>query len=936
MRRWLSFLLSIGILAAAGWVAWRLAVQPQDRRPGGPPVAPPGQGPGPATRPSETRPETRISPKSAEDGKPLATNDRLEGTIYDENSRPVADAVVQIISFSYVSTSTRPLDRRFEDRTHAEVVTGDDGRFVFIGLVPGELKIVRVSKPGFVTQMKDGLRVPARRDFNMVSGARVTGRVVETATGNAVQGVGIKGWFPATTEPELAAKAFRWKEEVFTNAQGEYVFEGAPAGLVKFMLTHPEYEDVVEDHRVRQESSNVIGFRMRPALVIEGVVLDRKKGAPAADLEVAAVEATPLPMPARWKARTDEKGRFRMAGVRSGPIRFDLSGRGFNPAREVRELSEENDFIGGRKGKALEFHVDPAGRAAGKVKTITGEPVVRARVFVAPMTGIFVNVRDPALHGGSTADGETRTDEKGEFLVDDITPLAHRLVVEAPGFALEASEGFEVASDEIKEGIEVVLHPAPTIRGFVTEDGRQPIGGAAISVEVPQFGLATFMPGSELGQKSGRTGESDPGGGYRIEVPYAGKYLVKVDHPDYVAVEPVEVVLEAGQGEVTRDFSLKKALGITGVVTGPNGQPEAGAAVKAWTLPGGVASGEAKTDAAGAYALPRLQAGALYRIGARKAESELTAPFRDEVPAGSSGINFQLIPGGEIVGSVADRGGAPVTQFQVILRPVGERFGPRGNERKRITAGLTEREETIRDDGGIFRIGKVDPGIWSVQVLSPAHAPAAPVELTVPGGGPVSAGTIVVTPGGSVAGRITGPAGDAAAGVGVTLTRVGKLPEQEEPKPIVPKPWSGRTGADGDYAAKGLLPGEYLVRIESPRFVEPPQERVLVREGEAVEKSYKLRLAASLIVVVKDEVREPVPAAVILVTDSNQRRIFVQSEGVGGGSTDGSGRVVLTKLPAGEALTFRGVRAGFFGPDKTITLNEGENGPVDLKLERAH
>jgi hypothetical protein len=328
--------------------------------------------------------------------------------------------------------------------------------------------------------------------------------------------------------------------------------------------------------------------------------------------------------------------------------------------------------------------------------------------------------------------------------------------------------------------------------------------------------------------------------------------------------------------------------------------------------------------------------GALYRVGARKAASDLTAAIRDEVPAGSSGIDFRLVSGGEIVGSVTNASGAPVTEFQVVLRPVGERLGPRGSEKKRITAGLADREENVSDAGGAFRIARVDPGLWSLQILAPSLAPATPVELAVAGGGPTSAGTIVLSAGGVVAGRITGPAGGAAEGVSVTLTRIGKLPEADEPRPIGVKPWSGTTGPGGDYSAKGLLPGEYLLRVESERFVDPPQDRVIVREGDAIDRSFKLRLAAGLTVVVKDEVREPVPSALILVTDANQRRIFVQSAGGGGGSTDGAGRVVLRKLPAGEPLTFRAIRAGFAGPEKTMTLPEGETGPVELKLERAH
>ena len=596
MRRGWSVLISCAILAAGGYLAWRLAFQPPETRRLPPTV--PGAGVE-ETRPAASQPAVRGRPDSAPvaDDRP-SSEDRISGVIYDESSQPVPDAAVQIISFTYMSTSTRPLDRRFEDRVHASTVTGDDGKFVFTGQVPGEVKILRVSKPGFVTQMKDGVRVPSNRNFQLVPGAVVTGVIVNATTGAPIEGVGIKGFFPATAQPILATeKAFRWKEEVFTNAKGEFAFEGAPDGIVKFMLTHPEYEDVVDDLRVRLGTKNVLAFKMKPALVIEGVVLHAKKGTPVADLDVVAFDFIPIAVAPRWKARTDKDGRFKMAGVRSGTVRFEVSGRGFNPVAEARELTPAEDCTGGRPCRKLEFQVNPAGRIAGKITTPSGEPVARARIYVAPVRGIFTMVRDPGQHGGSIADGEFRSDERGAFLVDDITPGPHRLVVEAPGFALTASEGMEVAPDEIRENVDFILQPAPVIRGSVTDEVRVPVANAQVTIEVPAFGQVAFGPAFGLGQKDRRTAVTDDLGRYRIEAPYAGKFPISVDHPDFALVEGGEIAAEEAQPEVVRDFTLKRALSISGTVFGPSGQGEAGAVVQAWAEAGGAAAGEVRTGA---------------------------------------------------------------------------------------------------------------------------------------------------------------------------------------------------------------------------------------------------------------------------------------------------------------------------------------------------
>lgn len=936
MRRGFSLSVSVAILAIAGGLAIWLVFHGPDSLPILPAVPQ-----GPASRVTEQRPETRRvapPPAAVHDERPPAAADAIEGVILDESGHPVPDATVQIVDFRYVSASTRPPDRRFEDRIAASTVSGDDGRYAFTGLVAREVKILKVSKPGFVTQMKDGIRVPGRRDFRLVPGAVVTGRVLSATTKLPIEGVGIKGWYPAGAQPIDPASGFRWKEEVFTNPKGDFTFEGAPAGSVRFMLAHPAYEDVDEEHPILLASTNELLFQMKLALVVEGVVVHAFKETPVANLDVAAFDATPIAIAPRWRARTGPDGRFRMPGVRSGGIRFEISGRGFTPAQELRELTTANDFSGTNEpGLPLSFKIVPAGRAAGRVVTVNGDPVARARMFVAPVKDIFVVVRDPAQHGGSAQDGETRTDEKGGFLVDDLTPIPHRAIAEAPGFGLAASEAFTSGPDEIRENVILTLRPAPMIRGAVTDESHVPVANAVITIELPQFGEVWFPPGFDVGQKAQRTVATDQAGFYKIEVPYGGKFEMRVDHPDFVLVEGVVVTLKDLEAEVVQDFTLKSALSISGTVIGPGGHGEPGAVVRAWPAGGGggEAGLEARSGASGGYVFARVGAG-LYRMHAKKTEANLTSEFRNEVPSGSEAIDFRLVPGAEVIGAVTDVAGAPIPAFQVALRPVGQRSGPRDPQRKRSIAGLSEREEEVQDPGGLFHLQVVDPGVWTLQILSKDYAPSRPVELAVTGGAVVSAGTIVLTPGGAVSGRITAPGGQAAEGVTVTLMRIGKLPDQEEARPVPQNASTARSGPTGDYAVRGLVPGEYLFRAESPGFVDPPQERFAVHEGEFIERSLKLRPAASLTLSVKDEVGEPVPAVVVTVRDALQRKVAVQIDQTSGGHTDAAGRAVLRKLPAGEDLTIHLMRPGFEVRESPQKLLEGDNGAVEIRLPRIH
>jgi hypothetical protein len=144
----------------------------------------------------------------------------------------------------------------------------------------------------------------------------------------------------------------------------------------------------------------------------------------------------------------------------------------------------------------------------------------------------------------------------------------------------------------------------------------------------------------------------------------------------------------------------------------------------------------------------------------------------------------------------------------------------------------------------------------------------------------------------------------------------------------------GRSGPTGDYAVKGLSPGEYLFVAESPRFVDPAPDRLQVREGSWVDRSFTLRAAASITLVVKDEVAEPAPSVVVTVVDAEGRKVQAKSDGLGGGTTDQAGKITLRKLPAGENLTLRLIRPGFEVQEASQQLREGDNGVLDVRIRR--
>ena len=65
-------------------------------------------------RPRRDRRQIRAS-EGHEAGSVTQAANRIEGTVYDESGRPLADADVQLIAREFMPASSRPIDRRFTE-----------------------------------------------------------------------------------------------------------------------------------------------------------------------------------------------------------------------------------------------------------------------------------------------------------------------------------------------------------------------------------------------------------------------------------------------------------------------------------------------------------------------------------------------------------------------------------------------------------------------------------------------------------------------------------------------------------------------------------------------------------------------------------------------------------------------------------------------------
>ena len=223
--------------------------------------------------------------------------------------------------------------------------------------------------------------------------------------------------------------------------------------------------------------------------------------------------------------------------------------------------------------------------------------------------------------------------------------------------------------DAVPAAFDMVLPKATTIGGRVTDETGHGIKGVRVEAQctVPPNALAGGARfNTYLAYRTGAP-ETDADGRWELtNAPApATRFSLRFSHPDYVSdaryggLQGEQLVtteqLRAGASVVM----LKSGGRITGIVTGPDGSPVAGAVVSfhddPYLTPG---DWEVKTDAAGVYTLPTLPPGRHpITVVARGLQSEGRSLMLEP---GSRFENFRLAAGKPLIVRVVDEAGQPV------------------------------------------------------------------------------------------------------------------------------------------------------------------------------------------------------------------------------------------------------------------------------------
>ena len=499
--------------------------------------------------------------------------------------------------------------------------------------------------------------------------------------------------------------------------------------------------------------------------------------------------------PSWGQATSAADGTYTITGLTAGSYRLGAVGSGwgtqyYNNTANVNEATTVT-VMSGFTTPGIDFNLVVGGSITGTVRGPGGTPVANIAVSTEGASSLL----------------DVYSDENGTYTITGLQPGNH--VVYARGNGLLVMQYYNnatssndatpvsVVSGGTTSGIDFNLVVGGTITGIVLANGS-PLANASVST---QYGYAT----------------TDEYGIYTITGHPVGSYTVSASGNGWVRQyynlvhsyqSATAVAVTSGGTTPNINFNLVAGGTISGTVKGPVGQPLPNIFVSASDT-GGLGLGmSAASDADGTYTITGLLAGS-YRVEA--SGSEWVRQYYDHsntyntatpvaVTSGgtTSGINFDLVAGGTISGTVRGSDGNLLPGANVC------------------TSSLLESNPCTQSDAnGAYALTGLAPGSYFVNVqgigggasqyYNHADSMTTASAVTVTSGASTTGINFNLVEGGIISGTVRGPGGTPVAGVMV-------LAQNTPGIMFFVAGASAQTAADGTYTIAGLPAGIYFVQ----------------------------------------------------------------------------------------------------------------------------
>ncbi len=828
----------------------------------------------------------------------------MSGRVVDETSKPVGAARVLVMSREGVFDG--------DTRYLGEARTGADGAFT-VPDAPEGARVVVVRAQDFIAANRIQLEARPEEKVSLQRGGAVRGLVTD-AVGKPVPTV-------IVTTDDAAAQ---------TDAQGRFRLTGLPAGGHHLQaLSKDDLAARKDGVRVRKGEEVEANLRLRPGPAISGTVIEEGTRRPVAGARVLAYAVTGSTRFARRRAeraaRTDARGRFRLAGLTPARYAIEAVRDGYLTAAIAGVNSAAQSV------PVANLALRKAASISGRVTDEKGQPVAAARVRIMRETGIRRLLRGAASNPASVLGGQgVLTAADGAFRIRGLEP-ERNLSLEATktGYAPARKPGVSLKAGDAVKDVALVVRRGLEARGKVVDAQGQSVGGAEIRAIHREEGM---MGGARVQMRLMGVAQEKPDavtagdGAFTLKGLEEGQYALAVAREGFARKSVPSVEVKATGENVWPPVTLAAGAPIAGAVRDATGAPVSGAQVFGIDVGGsGDRPQNSASDADGKF---RLDGFVAERAILLNISAQGYATLQKNVTPPAEDIVIVLKTAGTVRGRVEDGDTKkPIADFTI------SRSGPRGGGGIQIALGRGGGDQTFQSDDGSFELTDVPPGKWTIRGATAGYRSAEASGIEV-GEGETKEGVVLsLKKGGGLSGRVIDPRGAAVANASVTWhpAETGGGPMGAAMARMMGAGGGGgstTSDADGHFQFDGLPDARVTVTASHPDYLEATRDIDPSKET-AVDLSLGTGASISGTVVGRDG-RSAVPGALVQLNEEGSSGGGFGAGGFGGGGestrTDGSGNFLFEHLTGGR---FKLIASGNTGKSTAKEVVVAENQRVD-------
>lgn len=279
-------------------------------------------------------------------------------------------------------------------------------------------------------------------------------------------GIGV-GWYTNAD----TAQAHHDRNHYITNSEGYIEFQRVPVGTVAlfFDCSRPRYE------KVTAGEARDVTITLFKGFDVEGKVID-KSGAPFPNATIYFWSTQNFN--GSWPVtKADGEGKFTIRQVDDIDDYYIFAAvPGYSPSIATRML----EIQPGTKIQLTLKIADPGAELAGRVHDTDGNPVVGATVSCGRINYTKPAIAVDGTNGMYAVAPDTKTDEKGNFIIQSISVGEQQLYIRKTGFALHKDKLGVAASGNAP--LDITLQKEVVLTGCVRDAAGNPVDHGQIEI----------------------------------------------------------------------------------------------------------------------------------------------------------------------------------------------------------------------------------------------------------------------------------------------------------------------------------------------------------------------------------------------------------------------------------------------------------------------